>query len=411
MRINKLLSFLILFSLPAALLAQPKLGPAAEISVLTADPGAEIYTSFGHSAIRIVDPTLNMDAVYNYGMFSFNQPGFYGKFMRGKLDYMLGAYGYQGFHQTYVAENRSIYEQVLNLTQEEKQAIFEFLLENYKPENRYYKYDFFFDNCATRVRDVIDDALGDNAQYDYSKYKEPNSFREILDPYVEHLPWVKFGFYLILGLPSDEIADPYDYMYIPEHMMIIYEGSQINREGQLQPLVSETNVLFKSEPKEPSILAFKPWMLTVGILVIVLFWTAFGFSTGRNMRLLDFILFMLMGLLGVFWLLCWFGTDHQVLPWNMNMIWCFPAHVVMVFFLWRKPIPFWLKRYFLIYAIALVILLLSWPWFPQNLSETVIPLIIALIVRAVAVYFYRLDFKDEPSVETSSTSAEAAAGA
>ena len=127
------------------------LSSRAEISVITCDPGAELYSSFGHSAFRVVDPTLHIDQAYNYGTFNFKTDNFYIKFARGKLMYDLSSYPFHYFIRDYIKENRTVVEQVLNLDQTEKQEMFDFLENNAKPENKSYLYDFFFDNCATKL--------------------------------------------------------------------------------------------------------------------------------------------------------------------------------------------------------------------------------------------------------------------
>src|SRR5690606_31625041 len=125
------------------------------ISLLTCTPGSELYSVFGHSALRVVDSNAVTDIVYNYGTFDFNDPNFYSKFVRGKLNYYLSTEYFRDFVYGYRLEGRGITEQVLLLTAEEKLALKKFLRENLKPENRHYAYDFFLDNCTTRLRDLI----------------------------------------------------------------------------------------------------------------------------------------------------------------------------------------------------------------------------------------------------------------
>ena len=143
------------------------LSDSATISMLTASPGEELYSTFGHSAIRIQDPKSGLDVVYNYGTFNPYVDYFYIKFARRKVDYYLSKAQMENFSYEYIAENRSVVEQVLNLTPEQKDKLYLALLNNYKPENRAYRYDFFFDNCATRIRDIFPDALGVDFSYHY----------------------------------------------------------------------------------------------------------------------------------------------------------------------------------------------------------------------------------------------------
>ena len=143
----------------------PILSENAQISLITGSPGNQLYANFGHSAVRVYDPQANIDWVYNYGTFDFNAPGFYTNFLKGKLNYYLSVYDFQHMIKTYQYYNQSLYEQVLNLNQEEKIKIFQFLNNNYLPENRYYLYDFFFDNCSSRIRDIFETELNNKLTF------------------------------------------------------------------------------------------------------------------------------------------------------------------------------------------------------------------------------------------------------
>ena len=143
----------------------PQISKEARISLITISPGNQLYTRFGHSAIRINDPQQELDIVYNYGTFDFDTPGFYTKFLRGKLLYFLSVYSFDRMVRTYEYFNQSVYEQELNLTFEQKIAVYNFLNWNYLPDNRYYLYDFFYDNCSSRIRDVFQDVVKENLDF------------------------------------------------------------------------------------------------------------------------------------------------------------------------------------------------------------------------------------------------------
>ena len=156
MRTRFIILLLILFSTGKIALAQaPQLSSESTISLLTCGPGPDVYTYFGHSALRVTDPTLKLDRVYNYGTFDFNVPNFYGQFIDGKLFYMLSVVRYKGFIPDYMAENRFIKELQLNISLDDRQNLFSLLEINYLPENRHYWYDFFKDNCSSRIRDIV----------------------------------------------------------------------------------------------------------------------------------------------------------------------------------------------------------------------------------------------------------------
>ena len=193
----------------------PPLTQDAEISLITGEPGKELYTKFGHSAIRVHDPANGIDLVYNYGTFNFNAPGFYPKFLRGKLNYFLDVYEFKRMMLTYKYYNQSLYEQVIELTYDEKKAIYNFINTNYLPANKYYLYDFFFDNCSSRIKDVFQDILGPKLIFEDHDIKTNKTFRQLLDEFLNKSPWIDFGIDLTLGLPTDATATSEEYMFLP----------------------------------------------------------------------------------------------------------------------------------------------------------------------------------------------------
>ena len=175
-----LLSFIALHTLFLTTVKAQKitLSETAVISVLTMGPGNALNDSFGHSAFRILDPNQHIDMVYNYGVYDFDTPHFYLKFTKGQLLYQLDRTSFNLFYRHYLEQNRWIKEQVLNLTTAEKQEVFNFLQNNYLPENRNYTYDFFFDNCATRIRDVLARVLKNKLVYNSQFETDTYTFRQ-----------------------------------------------------------------------------------------------------------------------------------------------------------------------------------------------------------------------------------------
>ena len=185
---KKFLSALLVLS-GSLLSAQIQLSNKAEISIITCGPTqAELYSAFGHSAIRVHDSLNQIDAAYNYGLFSFDQPNFYLNFARGSSFYILGVQSYPDFRYTYIYYNRSLHEQKLNLTPEQKQKVFDFLQWNALPENKSYRYDYFYDNCATRVRDVFNKTLKGEVRFDSTYIKTDYTIRNLTDLYLQQQP-------------------------------------------------------------------------------------------------------------------------------------------------------------------------------------------------------------------------------
>ena len=163
---KKLLFLFILIFFCGSISAQTRpLSSEAKISLLTCSPGGAIYELFGHTAVRVKDPSQGLDLVFNYGIFDFDTPNFVVKFVRGKLLYKLGVDQFRRFEYQYQVQNRLVIEQLFNFNPTEKQTVFDYLLNNAKPENAYYQYDFFYDNCSSRIFDVLKDTLEQNLTY------------------------------------------------------------------------------------------------------------------------------------------------------------------------------------------------------------------------------------------------------
>ena len=202
-----------------------QLTPNAEISVLTIGPGRSLNDAFGHSAYRVKDNSL--DIVFNYGIYDFDTPNFYTKFAQGKLNYKIGANYYSDFKESYVWQNRTIKEQFLNLSQEEKQRIFNYLSNNYEPENQYYLYDFFFDNCATKIKDVVVDGLDNNVIFIEPNSFKTKTFRTLIQDNLNWNSWGSFGIDLALGSVIDKQATAEEHMFLPEYIYTFFANATL----------------------------------------------------------------------------------------------------------------------------------------------------------------------------------------
>jgi hypothetical protein len=375
---------LLLRPLPGAS-AAPLLSPDARISLLTGTPGEELYSTFGHSAVRVYDPARNTDLVFNYGTFDFDTPNFYLKFLRGKLDYMLSVSEYERFKVGYYYSGQSVTEQVLNLDSGSTQRVFNFLIDNYKPHNRYYKYDFFYDNCATRIRDLVRDLAADSVVFDYPDgwIHAPNSFRTLLDHHLVSDPWSDFGIDIVLGLPADRLADPSQYMFLPEFMRIAFAHGRVWRRQQWQPLVQSTELIIENKTQAAAGFRFGPlhanWILFAVLLLI----TAIGYRTGRRMKAVDYILFGTLGAVGWLIVVLWFFTDHIATKDNLNILWALPWHLPMIFFVLRRRHRLHARYYFVITATTAFLLLILWPVNPQMFHIAVVPVLLTIIVRSL----------------------------
>ncbi|MBQ7258545.1 MAG: DUF4105 domain-containing protein [Paludibacteraceae bacterium] len=216
---SKIRTYLLaLYMLMTCGLAAQTLSEGASISLLTCTPGEELYARYGHTAIRVLDEQNDLDVVFNYGIFDFNTDHFYWKFVRGETWYELGAAPMWWFMREYDLEKRPVYEQVLNLTPEQCQAIWKALVENYQPENRKYLYNFVFDNCATRPYQLIISVLGDSIVSDYDGYT-CQTYRDFISHYTGQHTWANAGINLLFGPKADRPMTNGQRLFLPEELM------------------------------------------------------------------------------------------------------------------------------------------------------------------------------------------------
>lgn len=359
----------------------PRLSPQAEISIVTIGPWqGELYTAFGHSALRVYDPQSSIDAFLNYGVFDFNQPNFYLNFARGHLNYKLDADPYPLYRDYYISQNRFVHEQVLNLNAEQAQKVFDYLYWNLEPENQYYLYDYFYNNCATKLRDVLKVALQEDVNFDSTFIKTDYTIRQLTDLYLEHQPWGDLGIDICLGLPMDKHASPYEYMFLPDYIEQSFNHATIRTDSTVLPLVKTTIPVYQVQLEDHPKSLFHPWVVFGLFLLITIALTWLDVKSNRQSKWFDAILFGVVGAIGLLLLLLWTVTDHKAAARNMNILWAMPLHLVFVpLYLMSKKIA---TTYFKGIAILSVVLLLTWAWLPQQLNVFLIPVVIALTVRA-----------------------------
>lgn len=402
------INFLLVFLLSVAAYGQRSLSPEAQLSLLTCEPGDALYEAFGHTAIRVHDPVSNFDRVYNYGIFNFDQPNFYLNFTKGYLRYMLGTTNFQRFVYQYSYYNRTVHEQVLNLREDQKQAVFNFLQHNSLPENREYYYDYFFDNCATRPRDVFIQVLGDSLQFNYGYADTLNySIRGLTDRYIAGYPkyaWGDFGIDLGLGAGIDRKASPAEYMYQPEFLAIAFEGASVRQpDGSERPLVARSQTVFEGRNAVKAAQEgtfFSPAVVFWLLLIIAGFITVLDLRQKKyRLAILDLLLFGAAGILGSLLVFLWFFTNHTATAYNWNLAWAWPTHLPAAIMLLTSRRPAWLKTYFIAAAIGTALVLLLWPLIPQDLHEALIPLLILLLIRSAAIL---AGYNKRPDVPASS---------
>lgn len=339
------------------------------ISLLTCTPGEELYSTFGHTAIRV--KTDQFDIVFNYGTFEFEDPDFYSKFVKGKLPYFLSVEQYADFAYSYLYEKRGIEEQMLLMDCQQKAQLFEALKKNAREENKFYKYDFLFDNCTTRAGDIIALNAGDSVSYKSILPATVPSFRELLYQYLDrgNQQWSKLGIDILLGSRIDRKVTNREAMFLPDNLKLAFIGASIN--GQRIATDPQTIVASTAPPVEKSI--WTPLTIFFILLTVIVLLSFSKIDLIRkSLHVFDRIWFTLLGLLGLLLLFMWFGTDHGSCKDNLNLIWALPLNLVLTFTRWQKK---GIRTYFKFLTLLSIITLLSWFLLPQQLNLALIPIV------------------------------------
>jgi hypothetical protein len=384
MHIKTLLFYLSVFLISCTTTAQSiQLSNQAEISVLTCSPGNEAYSVYGHSAFRVKDQLYDYDVVFNYGIFDFSAPNFVYRFAAGQTDYLLGAYNFSSFYEEYVTSKRSIYEQVLNISQTEKQKIFDFLIWNAQPENRIYRYNFFFDNCATRIRDVVQQQV--EGQVIFPEQPETKkTFRHLIKDYHSKLLWLDFGIDLVVSVPADNVATVSEEMFLPDYIMKYFAEASIKTNGETKPLIKSSQVIYQApQTKFRSLKIVSPFVV-FGLLFLVVLYISFRqFRLKKITSWPDYLVYCFTGFMGI--IMGWFVfySEHPAMHPNFNILWAVPLNLLFAV-LWK--IKKWrqiLKYYHVIITCWLILLMLSESFLPQKFHPVHYFLVLMVLSRSV----------------------------
>ena len=382
MKKNLLLLFLLLLLVPAK--GQILLSDEAQISILTASPSDdEVYTLYGHTAIRVKDPAHKIDLIFNYGIFDFSKPNFIYRFTKGETDYKLAVGNFSHYIIEYQMRGSEVTEQELNLTPNEINKIWDALYINALPENCVYRYNFFFDNCATRPVAIVEEQV--DGKVTYNNPPEPKTFRELINYCTRNNPWLTFGCDLALGSPTDRITTPHEMMFLPVYLKNEFDKATIvNPDGTVRKLIkstfriSEEVIDDNQENKE----WFTPMFCSMLIFLLVLFITYIEWKKKTYYRVVDCILFLLAGVAGaVLFFLCFISTHPCIWP-NWSIVWLQPFDLVAVILFAVKKLGKAAYYYHFINFAALTLLLAGWYFIPQHLNIAFIPLVATLWLRS-----------------------------
>ena len=357
-------------------------------SLITCSPGQEVYALYGHTALRLQNFTTGEDVVFNYGVFSFKQPHFIWRFVRGQCDYMVVPIPWQYFTREYEERGSSITAQVLNLTPQEASRLYANMVEDCKPENRQYRYNFLYNNCTTKVRDAIENCVEGHVVYPDTV--PLYTYREMLHQYTKDHPWAQEGNDILLGAAVDTLLCARAAMFAPEYMLRYADNAFIYADNNdKRPLVLDREILLQKKPQkvEPEFL-FPPMqamliLLAFAVLIVLLErWLNWQFW------LWDALLLLGQGLAGLLLLFMFFFSEHPAVNsnwqiWVLNPI-ALVALPMVIKAAYKRKKTLWHAVFFVILTTFLVFS----PWMPQEFGKLVVPLALTLLTRPISYYLY-----------------------
>ena len=378
MNFKKLIAFLLVI-VSFSVNAQLKLTTESKISILTIGPGTSLNDAFGHSAIRIKDPVYKFDIVFDYGRYDFETENFYLKFAQGKLDYEINQSDFEVFMRYYQYNNRSVKEQLLNLNTEQKTAFYYLLKEAIKPENKSYPYDFFYNNCATKIKDDIETILNNQlAYYPKTTFKQ-FSFRNLIRSDLNQNSWGSFGIDIALGSKIDQIASVEEHMFLPKYLHQLLENARLKTDDSR--LVSISKTLYPSDTITKTNFFSSPLFILGALTLIMLFITYKDYKNNTRSKWLDMGLFAFTGVVGILLLLLWFATDHQTTAYNYNLLWAFALNILFIPSISKSKLNNRGLSYLKFLVLLMSLMGLHWITGVQSFAIGLIPLLIAIIMR------------------------------
>ena len=387
-----------------------------QVSLITCGPGVEVYNQFGHTAIRMKNVSRNIDLIYNYGIFSFNTPNFVLRFTLGKTDYLLGIQAYQDFVDWYAYCNRDVREQVLNLSIEEKNTLIGLLNENYKPQNRTYRYNFFYDNCATRPRDLIEKCLQSKLQYadDMTTTSTGQSFRSIVHEFTANNSWSQFGIDLCLGSEADKPISRRAMMFIPLYLEKYFDKATIlphernnnssreknknlvgEKSNGTYPLITESKQLV-TRPEADKVqkdTPFTPFRCATFMFIVTTVLTIYEIRSRKSMWGFDLILFTAAGIAGCMLAFLATFSEHPTVSPNYLLFLFQPLHLLLLPWFIKKVKKMQRSSYLVVLTIELLLFIVLWAIIPQKFPLAVLPLALCLLVRSASNWLLSQPYK------------------
>jgi hypothetical protein len=352
----------------------------SEIYLLTYLPGDELYSIFGHSAIRLKDPVQGIDFVYNYGTFDFSTPFFYIKFVNGTLPYQLSRTSYATALKQMKHEERSVLQQRLALTIDEKNQLYNILETEYLPENRSYLYRFFKNNCSTKIRDIVQSSVEPNIKYEETRKKL--TFRQLVHRYMDKKPWTKLGMDLMLGKIADNDASTEETMFLPDYLSFHFALATVNREEGIRGLATRPKTVLNSKEIQQTQIFPKPALFFAVLLFLLLVLAPKFFPKKSNSTALDWVLYGTTSIFGLVLLYVTVNSQHPELGANYNLLWSLPALPLLLLQRGKRlaKSKIALSAY-LIYVFLLLVVMIGNKWLSQSIPLEIYPFLIMILIH------------------------------
>lgn len=358
------------------------------VTLLTCSPGQEVYSLYGHTAIRCEQPARGIDVAFNYGVFDFKKPHFMWHFVLGQCDYMVQGIPWKYFLEEYSQRGSSVTAQELNLTQAEAERLLSRLVVNCRPENREYRYNFLYNNCTTMVRDIIEQSV--EGQVHFPDTLPHYTYRQMLHLYTAQHPWAQEGNDFLLGADVDTILTPRAAMFAPEYLMRYCDKAFVCEDnGDLRPLVRRTEVLIEAKQQpEAEEFPVSPWQAIAIFAAISILIVAAEVLTKRNFWLWDAVLLLVQSAVGLLLTFMALFSEHPGVNSNWLVALFNPTCCIGLFDVlrsaYRRRVSYWHAFHF---ALLSLFLLFS-PWIPQVFGKLIVPLALCLLLRPISYYIY-----------------------
>ncbi len=358
---------------------------SVEVSLLTCSAGSEVYAIFGHTAIRYQDFAHGIDYVFSYGVFSFHTPHFIYRFVKGETDYQMGVAPFRAFYREYHTQGMSVDEQVLNLTDEEQARLLALLNINYQPQNRTYRYNYFFDNCTTRARDKIEECLSDALCYDETFPRV--TFRDILHLYTASSPWTSFGIDCCLGAAADRVVTFREWAFIPFHLQEAFGKAAIQRDTLRVPFVREERCAVELDPTTvvtPPSFPIHPTEMMWGVCCLFLLLAIIEWRRRCHWWGLDVACFAVEGIIGCVVAFLFFFSEHPSVGSNYLVTIFNPLPILWIPYLIRQAVKHRFDYGYPLFGALHLLFLLFWNVMPQEFHPALFPMVVTLLSRHVS---------------------------